>query len=73
MTTASKPRPTSPVLPATGFVRLPVVLQHFPVSRATWWQMVKDGNAPAAVKLGSNITAWRAEDIHDLIARYSAS
>lgn len=56
-------------LPKTGFVRLPTVLQHVPVGRSTWWAGVADGRYPAPVKLSNNITAWRAEDILDLIAR----
>ena len=56
-------------LPTTGFVRLPQVLTHIPVSRSTWWAGVKSGKYPAPVKLGENITAWKAEDIHALIAK----
>lgn len=55
-------------LPQTGFVRLPQILTHIPVSRSTWWAGVKSGKYPAAIKLGENTTAWRAEDIHKLIA-----
>lgn len=58
-------------LPATGFIRLPIILAHIPVSRSTWWAGVKSGKYPGAVKLGDNITAWKAEDIHALIARLS--
>lgn len=56
-------------LPKTGFVRLPQILLHIPVSRSTWWAGVKSKKYPAAVKLGDNITAWKAEDIHALIAK----
>lgn len=56
-------------LPQTGFVRLPQVLTHIPVSRSTWWAGVKSGKYPAPIKLGENITAWKAEDIHALIAK----
>jgi predicted DNA-binding transcriptional regulator AlpA len=57
-------------IPQTGFVRLPTILAHIPVSRSTWWAGVKNHKYPAPVKsLGVNITAWRAEDIHALIAR----
>jgi predicted DNA-binding transcriptional regulator AlpA len=55
------------VLPETGFVRLPAVLQVFPVSRSSWWQGVKDGRYPKAIKLGPHTTAWRVEDIRSLI------
>lgn len=56
-------------LPTTGFVRLPQVLAHIPVSRSTWWAGVKSGKYPAPVKLSENITTWKAEDIHALIAK----
>lgn len=55
-------------LPETGFVRLPEVLKVFPVSKSTWWQGVKDGRFPKPVKLGPKTTAWRVDDIRDLIA-----
>lgn len=58
-------------LPDTGFVRLPVVLQHIPVGRSTWWLGVKEGKYPKPVKLGPGVTAWRAEDIVELIKRLS--
>jgi prophage regulatory protein len=38
-----------------------------PVSKSTWWQGVKDGRFPRPVKLGAKTTAWRVEDIRDLI------
>lgn len=56
-------------LPAEGFVRLPVVLAHFPVKKSTWWNGVKDGRFPQPVKLGPRMTAWKVEDIRALIAR----
>lgn len=56
-------------LPATGFVRLPVILKLFPVSKATWWDGVKTGRFPKSVKLGPRTTAWKAEDIRELIQR----
>jgi prophage regulatory protein len=62
-------KPTTPILPDTGYVRLPIVLKVYPVSAATWWAGVKDGRFPKPVKLGPNTTAWRAEDIHALIER----
>jgi prophage regulatory protein len=57
-------------LPMTGFVRLPYILAPvgpIPVSRSTWWAGVKDGRYPQPVKLGPRITAWRVEDIRNLI------
>lgn len=57
------------ILPEMGFVRLPVVLQVFPVSRSSWWAGVKSGKYPPSVKLAPRTTAWRAEDIRALIER----
>jgi len=57
-------------LPETGFVRLKQILAPagpIPVSKSTWWAGVKDGRYPQPVKLGRRITAWRVEDIRDLI------
>lgn len=60
-------------LPETGFVRLPVVLHHIPVSKTTWWNGVKSGRYPASVKLSPGVTTWKAEDIRELIAELNAS
>lgn len=54
-------------LPDTGFVRLPVVLAHVPISRSGWLAGVRDGKYPHAIKLSPRVVAWRAEDIHALI------
>jgi prophage regulatory protein len=59
-------------IPETGFVRLPQVLSVFPVSKSTWWAGVKSGKFPLPVKLGANCTAWKAQDIHNLIAQINA-
>ena len=55
------------VLPDTGFVRLSTVLHFFPVGRSTWWAGIKSGRYPQGVKLGPRTTAWRAEDIRELL------
>lgn len=54
-------------LPTTGFVRLPTVLKHIPVSKTTWWNGVKSGRFPKSVKLGLGVTTWRVDDIRKLI------
>ncbi|WP_220635008.1 AlpA family phage regulatory protein [Georgfuchsia toluolica] len=51
-----------------GFIRLPQILSLIPVSRSTWWAWVRSGKAPKPVKLGPRTTAWKAADIHALIA-----
>jgi predicted DNA-binding transcriptional regulator AlpA len=61
----------NPSLPATGFVRLPRVLDVIPVSRSAFWAGVKTGKYPKPVKLSPRCTAWRVEDIHRLIASYN--
>lgn len=63
------------VLPDTGFVRLSSVLAPrgpIPVSKSTWWAGIKEGRYPKPVKLGPRITAWRVEDIRELIERGAA-
>ena len=59
-----------PMLPETGFLRLPQVLALIPISRSAWWAGVSEGKYPKAIKLGSKTTVWRAEDIRALIKRF---
>ena len=54
-------------LPETGFLRLPQVLQIIPVSKSTWWAGIQTGRFPKGFKLGPRTTAWRAEDIRQLL------
>ena len=68
-----KARELPQILPQTGFVRLPTVLRFFPVSRSAWWQGIKDGRYPAAVKLGPRTTAWKVDDIRALLDRAGAT
>jgi predicted DNA-binding transcriptional regulator AlpA len=51
----------------TKFLRLPQVLEVFPVSKSTWWAGVKSGKYPKSVKLGCRTTAWSAESIRELL------
>lgn len=62
----------NPLLPETGFVRLPIILKVFPVSKSTWWAGVKAQFYPQPVKQGPKVTAWRVEDIRALIATVGA-
>lgn len=62
---------TDKTLPDTGFVRLPAVLSVISISKSAWWQGVKDGRFPQPCKLGPRTTAWRAEDIRELIKALS--
>ena len=54
-------------LPESGFVRLPQILAVFPVSRSAFWAGVKTGRYPKPVKLSPRCTAWRVDDIRELI------
>ncbi len=58
-------------LPETGFLRLPAILQIFPIGKSSWWQGVKDGRFPKPVKLGQRTTAWKIEDVRALIEKCS--
>lgn len=43
-----------------------------PVSRSSWYNKVRTGEYPRPVKLGPRTTAWRSQDIADLIRRIEA-
>ena len=60
---------TRPILPETGFVRLPQILSLIPISRSAWWAGIREGKFPQGIKLGSKTTVWRAEAIRNLIER----
>ncbi len=57
----------NPHFPKVGFVRLPQILSVLPFSTSTWWRGVKSGKFPSPVKLSERTTAWRVEDILELI------
>ena len=59
-------------LPNQGYIRVSQLLQFIPVSRSTWWLWVKEGKAPAPIKLGPKITAWRVQEVHEFINRLSS-
>lgn len=69
-------------LPETGYLRIwqiigdkkakPPLPPIIPVSRSSWWDGVKKGKFPKPVKLGERTTAWKVEDIRDLINKYQS-
>ena len=69
-------------LPETGYLRLNQIIGNpksepptpaiFPVCSSSWWSGVKQGIYPQPVKLSANCTAWRVEDIRDLIERINS-
>lgn len=58
-------------LPETGFVRLNQILEIIPVCKSLWWAKVKSGEWPKPYKISSRVTAWRVEDIKQLIEKLS--
>lgn len=66
-------------LPETGLVRLaqiigdpkadPPIAPILPISKSSWWNGVKSGKYPAAIKLGRHTTCWRVEDIRRIAER----
>ena len=61
---------TNNQLPETGFLRLPQVLKVIPISKSTWWLGVQNGRFPKPTKLGRKISAWRVEEIRQLIENF---
>ncbi len=57
--------------PETGFLRLAQVLSVIPLGKTSWWEGVRQGRFPKPVKLSARCTAWRAEDIRELIKSLS--
>jgi prophage regulatory protein len=58
--------------PSHGFVRLNSILAPngpLPISRSSWWAGVASGRYPKSVKLGPRITAWRVEELRQLLQR----
>ncbi|NBX85927.1 MAG: AlpA family phage regulatory protein [Proteobacteria bacterium] len=55
------------------YLRIWQVLELFPVGKSTWWAGVKAGRFPQPVKLGPRTTAWRADDIHAFLLKFTGS
>ena len=56
-------------LPEIGYLRLSQILNIIPISKSAWWEGCRSGLYPKPVKLGPRTTAWRVEDICDLMER----
>lgn len=59
-------------IPKTGFLRLHQILVFLPYSKTTWWEGCRSGRFPKPIKLGPRTTAWRAEDIAQLVKELSS-
>jgi prophage regulatory protein len=42
-------------------------IEVIPIGKTCWWEGIKSGRFPKPVKLSARCTAWRHEDIRDLI------
>lgn len=58
-------------IPELGFMRLKQVLKVIPLGQTCWLDGVRSGRFPKPVKLSARCTAWRVEDIRELIKRLS--
>ncbi len=73
---------THPNIPSHGFLRIrniigdpkavPPIPAILPISKSKWWKGVKSGEYPAPVALGPRTTAWRANDILELVKKLNA-
>jgi prophage regulatory protein len=53
-------------------LRLPEVLKMVPVSKTTWYAMIKRKEAPAPINLGPRSVAWDSDDIEAWIKERKA-
>ena len=56
-------------LPEVGYLRLSQILNIIPISKSAWWEGCRSGLYPKPVKFGPRTTAWRVEDIRELMER----
>lgn len=64
-------------IPETGFLRIWQIVGNpktntpplIPIGKTSFLNGVKSGKYPKPVKLGEKTTAWKVEDIRDLIER----
>jgi predicted DNA-binding transcriptional regulator AlpA len=51
----------------------PPIPGRFPVSRASWWQGIREGKYPPPLALGPKTRAWLETDIERLVAERIAA
>ena len=69
-------------LPSEGFLRLkdilgdskstPPIPAIIPVCKTTWYEGIKTGRYPKPIRLSQRSSAWRVEDIRQLIDEVTA-
>ena len=45
----------------------PPIQPILPISKSSWWDGVRSGRFPKAVKIGANTTVWREDEIRSLV------
>ena len=45
----------------------PPIQAILPISKSSWWDGVKTGRFPKAIKIGANTTVWREDEIRSLV------
>ena len=69
------------MLPDTGFLRIARVIGDpkkgiaglFPRARTAWYAGIRSGRYPSPVRLGPRISAWRVEDIRDMLEKFGGT
>lgn len=62
-----------PQLPEIGFIKIKDVLKLIPMSKTMFWENINKGRFPRPIKLGMRASAWRVEDIRNLIEDLSVA
>ena len=47
----------------------PPIEPIIPISKSSWWEGVKSGRYPQAIKLSANTTVWREDEVRALVAK----
>jgi len=45
----------------------PPIQPILPISKSSWWDGVKSGRFPKAIKIGANTTVWREDEVRSLV------
>lgn len=60
-----------PTLPPTGFIKLKTFLSLVPFSKSHLYDGIQKGIYPPPVKISTRSSAWRVEDVLELIKKLS--
>tara|TARA_B110000305_G_C19063705_1_gene458304 strand:- start:40 stop:270 length:231 start_codon:yes stop_codon:yes gene_type:complete len=47
----------------------PPIPPILPISKSNWWEGVKSGRYPKAIKIGANTTVWREDEVRALVEK----